>query len=88
MAFLLLVTYCKLGKGQVIGMMVMMMMMIGLSSCPVNTRSRREIKQQKFFCSYLFFFVFIALKVAEASLIVAVGNLRPAAHNDVSFQAS
>ena len=72
------------------GMMVMMMMMmmIGLSSCPVNTRSRREIKQQKFFCSYLFFFVFIALKVAEASLIVAVGNLRPAAHNDVSFQAS
>ena len=31
---------------------VMIMMMIGLSSCPVNTRSRREIKQREIFCPY------------------------------------
>lgn len=34
------------------------------------------------------FFVFTAMKVAGALLIVAVGNPRPTALNDVGFQAS
>ena len=81
----------KVGSGQLIGMivmiMMMMIMMIGLSSCPVKTRNRREIKQLEIFL--FLFFVFIAMEVAGAPLIAAVGNItRPAALNDVSFQAS
>lgn len=76
MTFLLLVTYCKVGRGQLIGMIrvriVMIMMMIGLSSCPVNTRSIYFTGNQTTRNFLSLFFVFIAVKVAGASLIVAV----------------
>ena len=90
MTFLLLVRYCKVGRGQLIGMIrvrivMIMMMIIGLSSCPVNTRSRREIKQRE-----IFFPIFRLYGYESSRGLVNSSreNSRPVALNDVSFQAS